>query len=392
MAPGRHGSGDGVVEQLQVEVDLVEIRFLRRFEGRRTLDGLGLGAEPFLPTNPAGDGRPGEVHRLFSDHQSEMTGPHRDLERLGLGRSATNGTNSRAVGERVALSEEEKNRATNIGKRHRPAVDDETTREQTIVYDELVDECLECRPGPRDETLAAEEPTSSLALLERLAIVELPHEVHELTHFFVEGEQLEPVAGEKAGQAFEFVDGDFDCTLHQLEQATGDVVLKDREVAVNIDGASPGHDRGQASRLSVRCHLIGEHPPLRVPHEMHVVPGLVADEVDGIADRLDVVVESAVHPALFSLGRPEVDHPHVEAEVAKRSNPADVRRDVVDLGGHHERRNQQSRRRNTGFVVIPAIATKTRDRHFVRDLVRGMLEIGEVSKTRELEGILGGHR
>ena len=35
------------------------------------------------------------------------------------------------------------------------------------MHDELVDELLECGPGPRDETLASEEAATRLALLER---------------------------------------------------------------------------------------------------------------------------------------------------------------------------------------------------------------------------------
>ena len=58
---------------------------------------------------------------------------------------------------------------------------------------------------------------------------------------------------------------------------------------------------------------------------MHVAAGRLAYQVDRAAHRFDVVVEGALHAALFLLGRAEVDDPYVEPEPDESPDAADVR-------------------------------------------------------------------
>jgi hypothetical protein len=46
---------------------------------------------------------------------------------------------------------------------------------------------------------------------------------------------------------------------------------------------------------------------------VHVLPGDLAHDVDGLGDRDDVVGERALEAALLLLGRAEVDDPRVDA-------------------------------------------------------------------------------
>ena len=134
--------------------------------------------------------------------------------------------------------------------------------------------------------------------------------------------------------------------------------------------------------------LVAEHPALRVAAEVDVAAGRLADAVDRVADRDDVVGERALEPALLVLGRAEVDHPGVDAVLVQdrdaRSTPARRRR---------RRRRASSaapaasgapapRRRSSGAAGRSALG---------RDLVRRRLLAGlEAAEARHLERVLRG--
>ena len=50
---------------------------------------------------------------------------------------------------------------------------------------------------------------------------------------------------------------------------------------------------------------------------MDVAAGRLADAVDGVGDRDDVVGRGALEPALLVLGRAEVDHPGIDAALVQ---------------------------------------------------------------------------
>jgi hypothetical protein len=125
---------------------------------------------------------------------------------------------------------------------------------------------------------------------------------------------------------------------------------------------------------------------------MHVVACGISNPIDRITDRFDVVVEGAFHAALFLLGRAEVDDPNVEPQLRQRGDTADVGRDIVDLRGDHQRRDQEQWRLDARTVVVPTVPSKPRDAHLMCDLVWRMLGIREVSEPRKLEGVFSGHR
>jgi hypothetical protein len=214
LPPSTHRTDDSAIEELNIEVDLVEVRFLRLFERRRGLDRRWLGAGSFAPANPARDAGPGKRHGLSADDEPEVPRTHRHFEELCVGGGAADGANRGFVGDGVPFANEEHHGTSDVRERDGAAVHDEAPGQHSIMNDELVDELLEGWPGPGDEPFTAEKASARLAFLERLPVVQLPDEVHELADYRA---------------------------LSELEQATGDRVLDVGEVAVNVDGTSKRH-------------------------------------------------------------------------------------------------------------------------------------------------------
>jgi hypothetical protein len=100
-----------------------------------------------------------------------------------------------------------------------------------------------------------------------------------------------------------------------------------------------------------------------------------------------VVGKRALEAAFLVLRRAEVDDPRVSAVAVKDADRARPRRDVVDVGGEHQRRDQDNRRSGR-FVRV--VVTQAKHALFGRNLVRRRHLAGlEAAKTRDLEGILG---
>ena len=84
---------------------------------------------------------------------------------------------------------------------------------------------------------------------------------------------------------------------------------------------------------------------------MTCCPVAATDPVDRVTDGEDVVGEGALEPAGLVVGMAEVDDPGVDAPLVQRGHRGRARRHVPDLGGEHQRRDQQHRRRAVGYVV-----------------------------------------
>ena len=380
-----------VVPDLDVDVVvLVLVRGHRAVVADRAQDrrALALAGEP---ADPADRGRPGDRERRRADHQPEVAGAQLDLVQLGdAGRGLADAAHRRRPAHRVAVAEEVEDRAGDVGERDGVAVDHEPARRHPVADDDLVDELAQRRPGPGDEALAAQEQPLGLALLERLAVVQLADEVDQLADLLARRQDAEAGRGQEAGQAAGAIERRLDHRAQPGDQPLGDVGA-DPDRPVQIDRAAEGDHRGEAPRLAVGGDLVREHPALRVTGEVDVLAGRGAHPVDRVGDGADVIVEGALHAALLALRRAEVDQPGVDAGAGQRADRADVGRDVVDLGGDHQRRHQQHRardaRRRAGRRVVaaqPVVALLVDDRE--RRAVRG----GQPAGADDLERVLPG--
>src|SRR5690554_6893918 len=101
-------------------------------------------------------------------------------------------------GDRVVEAHKIQERAGDIGERECLPVDDKTSGEHPILDHEIAHKLAEGGAGPSDETLAGQKAPPTFALLERLAIVEVRHEIDELLDLFANREEFEARAREKA--------------------------------------------------------------------------------------------------------------------------------------------------------------------------------------------------
>ena len=85
-------------------------------------------------------------------------------------------------------------------RRDQPLVDDEAALEHPVVGDELADEFGHRRARPRHPAVALEEPPLSLARQQRLAVVQLQHELDPAADRLDRVEQPEAGAAEPRRQ------------------------------------------------------------------------------------------------------------------------------------------------------------------------------------------------
>ena len=69
-----------------------------------------------------------------------------------------------------------------------------------------------------------------------------------------------------------------------------------------------------------------------------------------------MIGEGALEAALLALGGAEVDHPRVDPVLMQERDRARGRRDVVDLGGQHHRRDEQHRGARAALAVAVGVA------------------------------------
>ncbi len=210
-----------------------------------------------------------------------------------------------------------------------------------VVGEELLDQFGDGRARVGDVAGVVEELTLALARQQGLAVVQLQQELDAAAGGLhrVEHPEAEPGGPRREAHVDEDVVG---------EQAgdLGDHVLGDHAEdpgGPGVHGGAEGDQAGDALAAPVGRDLVGEHAALGVAGQVHVATGGGADDVDGVVDRDDVVDNGALEPALLALGGAEVDDPGVQARVAEEPDRAGRGRDVVDLGGHHQRRDQQHR-------------------------------------------------
>ena len=347
-------------------------------------------AAAVAPADPLDHRRPGDAERGPPDDQAEVAGLDHDLVQLGHGGGrAPDAADRGGAAHLVAIADEVQDRRVDVGQRHAVAVDDDAARRHPVGDDDLVDELAQRRAGPGHEAVAAEEESTRLALLERLPIVQLAHELDQLRGLLARRQQLEARGRQESGQASGALERLGDQPLRAGDQAL-DQLIGETDVAVDVDRAAHRDDGREARAAAERGGLVREHAALRVAGEVDVASGRGANAIDRVGHRPDVIVEGAVHAAGLALGRAEVDHPDVDAGAGQERDRADVGRDVVDLRRHHQRRDQQQRRRAGGGLGLRVVVAQLVDGVLVEDVERGAVGRGQAAGAHDLERVLPG--
>ena len=257
------------------------------------------------------------------------------------------------------------------------------------MHDELVDEVAQRRSRPGHEALAAEEPAASLTANERVAIVELGQEFDALLDLFARGKQLEPGARELAGQGPHAIDHPGEHGLDDLGEGRHGVAANvSRNVLVDVDRAAERDDALHTLAAHVGRRLIGEHSALRIPHDVHVATFEGAHSGDALGDGFHVVGQVSPQTVLGLFRSAEVDQVGRDLGATERGHRREVLLDVVDLGGHHERRDQEDR--DSPRIGVGGVAAEFVVGPFVNDLVRGAVFRTELPDARELERVSRG--
>ena len=293
------------------------------------------------PAHPARDGRPGRARRGRADDEPEMPGGQRQLMHVGARRGAAHGARGARRRDLVDLADDRQHGQRHVGKRHEPVVDHEAARQHAVVLDELGDEVRQRRSRPREPAARLDELALALARKQRVAIVQREHELDLLAQRLgrVEQAKAEPAGPGRDGVAGQRAVGD------QARAADGELFRDpERQRAPHVDRRAERDHAREALAAPVGGGLVAVHAALRVAAEMHVAPGLGAHDLDGVADRDHVIGQRALQAALLVLGRAEVDDPRVGAALGEHRDGARARRDVVDVGGEHHRRDEQDRR------------------------------------------------
>ena len=182
-------------------------------------------------------------------------------------------------------------------------------------------------PGQATQPVGLEEAPLALARQQRLAVVQLQHELDPVARRLDRVEQPEAGAAGPGRQrpAAEYAVGE------HVGQAGGELLRDpERHPEPRVDRAAEGDQRAQALVAPVGGGLVDEHPALRVAAEVHVAAGRLAHPVDGVRDREHVVGERALESALLALrarrSRPPTGRPRARAGSSPRSSPARRRR------------------------------------------------------------------
>ena len=228
-----------------------------------------------------------------------MACPDQIFVDLGVGRCAPDTPHRGRLTDVVDLADESQHGTGDIGQRHQLAVDRETAGHHPVVRDELLEKFGDRRPGPGDPAFRLQESALGFPRQQRLAIVQLAHEIDPRFG------GLERVEHLKAGarQPTWDIEPVEDMVSHEIGD-TGSQVGREshRQRRQGVDRGAERHDAGDAFRASVGRRLVAEHPTLRIAGEMHVLTGDVGDGVERLAQRDDVVGQSAAHPAFDLVG------------------------------------------------------------------------------------------
>ena len=96
---------------------------------------------------------------------------------LGVGRRPADTAHRRGLTDVVDLADERQHGAGDVGERDQLAVDGEAAGHHPVVRDELLEQLGDRRAGPGNPALRVQESALLLAGQQRLAVVQLAHEV-----------------------------------------------------------------------------------------------------------------------------------------------------------------------------------------------------------------------
>ena len=162
-----------------------------------------------------------------------------------------------------------------------------------------------------------------------------------------------------------------------------------RQAGQGVDRSPERDEAGQVSSTSIGGSLVAEHAALRIPAEVNVAAGVLVHLVHDLADGDDVIGQSTAPPALFGIGRTEIDHPRVHAHAVQNAGRTLIGGDVVHVRGDHHRRNQHHRRTVHGNVV-GEVTPQPIHRLAVHHPERRRIDLGlETTQPDDLEAVLG---
>ncbi len=171
--------------------------------------------------------------------------------------------------------------------------------------------------------------------------MKLAHEVETLAQRLDGIEQAKAGAAEPGGDGGAPEDAG-EQTGGGLGHLLGDA---ERQCAMGVDRAAEGDHAVDRLATAKGGGLIAEHAALRVTGEVDVATGRFARHGPTASETATTwSVKRALEPALFALGGAEVDDPGIDPAIAEHRDGARGRRDVVDVGGQHQRRHEQDRR------------------------------------------------
>ena len=237
-----------------------------------------------------------------------MPGPDHHLVDIGLGRGAFDAPNRRGLADVIDLTDERQHRAGDIGERDQLALDGEAAGHHPVVRDELLEQFRDRRSGPGDPTLAVEEATLLFAGQQCLAVMQLEQEVELRLGRLDRIEHLKSGPGQPAR--------DVDAVEDVIGQELGGNdahIGRDahRQCGQGVHRRAERDDAGDVLGPAVGRGLVAEHAALGVADQVDGLAGGGRDDIDGVAQRDDVVGEGAFHTALDLVRRAVVDHPRI---------------------------------------------------------------------------------
>ena len=151
---------------------------------------------------------------------------------------------------------------------------------------------------------------------------------------------------------------------------------------------------GDVLGLAVGGRLIAEHAALGVAHQVHGLAGGGRNDVDGLAERDDVVGQGAFHTAGDLVGRAVVDHPRIEPGRMQDADGTVLAGDVPHVRRHHHRMDHERRwcrAPTAGPVVRREVPPELVHVVALDDLERRRHGAGlESAPARHLVAVLGG--
>ena len=168
------------------------------------------------------------------------------------------------------------------------------------------------------------------------------HELHQVLQLLARRDELERQAREVSGQALDALEDAAQRVVGDVEDAGRELFGHgDGQVAAHVHGGAERDHRGHVTAAPVGRGEVREHAALRIARDVRAAPGGLAQEADRGVHGLDVIVYRATEPAFDVFGNTEVRDVDVEPRGGQMRDRRELRRDVVNVVRHHERRHQQ---------------------------------------------------